>query len=441
MPLTQLELKRKVEYIEETTILLQKVSDLQDELLMFSAKSGVEAQTIVNNITGYETSDTMQRHFAKMQVQREQQDKISFGLTTTSQLAGQMRPQAEQNVINLRGHIQNLEIDDPEKDSILQVINNYHSAVSLASNEDIKLSSTRQVESNSTPTISVVPDHHQNLLDSVQEICQNESFLQAIRDRNYSQALRKLCAMQSLSLFNCMKPYFSILDIDINQPSPSNGKTALDWINDSKPAESESKRIIRNELIKIGAKVGVKDSESVSALNTQSIFVPSSNEGVITSQSIYNATMRCSATDGSVTLDSLLKKYKTPDKNVALRRAGHQGNVSDIELLINQFRADVNSRSSNGFTALDWAFYNNQMEPYGVFNTLCWLKADQTTLKPLLAKYTHDDEKEFPLKDLALSRAIRAENQADIDTLVNRYKADMDAATAMLDTNQNRLKL
>lgn len=170
-----------------------------------------------------------------------------------------------------------------------------------------------------------------------------------------------------------------------------------------------------------------------------SFFVQSDSNRKVSSSSIYNTGMSQTTNSTSVTLDSILKRYKTKDKNVALRRAAHQGSVAHVELLINHFGADINNKSSNGFTALDWAFYNNQMEPLGVFNTLCWLGADQSTLRPLLEKYVTGDESEFPTKDIALARAMEQENQKDIRILVDKYKADMEKAQEILDTKTTSL--
>ncbi|MDF1758781.1 MAG: hypothetical protein P1U74_10885 [Legionellaceae bacterium] len=232
--------------------------------------------------------------------------------------------------------------------------------------------------------------------------------------------------------------YQSVIGIFHEREQYKNGKTTVsDSMKIFYEVNSVELDILNNRAFQLFKKAmnQVKTIRATSALIAHSVFLGGSTEGVVTSQDIYASTMSHSDPNSEVTLDILLNKYKVSDKNIALRRAGHQGNVIDVELLITKFGADVNGRSSNGFTALDWAFYNNQMEPYGVFHTLCWLKADQTTLKPLLSKYTHDDENEYPIKDIALARAIEAENKTDINILVNRYKADMDAARAIIDTS------
>lgn len=157
------------------------------------------------------------------------------------------------------------------------------------------------------------------------------------------------------------------------------------------------------------------------------------NSGVytVTSRSIYN-TLFGSNADTVPSLNSLLLKYKTskenslPSKELALRRAGHQGNRTDIEYLVNDYDADIHAKSNNGFTALDWAYLNNHMD---AVNTLCWLGADQSTLKPLLWKYVSKTESEWPTKNIALSRAAERGNQDDLLLLINSYKADIHSQT------------
>lgn len=141
---------------------------------------------------------------------------------------------------------------------------------------------------------------------------------------------------------------------------------------------------------------------------------------------IYDTTRQSAKTP---TLKELQEKYKTdaetglPSKETALRRAAHQGNVGDIEVLIEEYKADINSKSSNGFSSLDWAYFNGHM---GAVNTLCWLKADQSLLRPLLSKYVSDTEAEWPTKDIALCRAAEKGSIKDIEVLVNKYKANLD---------------
>jgi hypothetical protein len=125
-------------------------------------------------------------------------------------------------------------------------------------------------------------------------------------------------------------------------------------------------------------------------------------------------------------LKELQLKYKAPketslpSKELALRRAASKGADKDVSHLISDYGAEVNSKSSNGFTALDWAYFGSHMS---TVNTLCWLGADQTNLKPMLWKYVLDNEAEWPVKEIALQRAGQAGNIKDVKLLVSRYEA------------------
>lgn len=123
---------------------------------------------------------------------------------------------------------------------------------------------------------------------------------------------------------------------------------------------------------------------------------------------------------------SLKTETSLPSKELALRRAARLGNHRDVEYLITHYNVDINGQSGNGFTALDWAYFGSHME---IVNTLCWLGADQSTLKPLLWKYVLDTESEWPVKEIALKRAVEKENCEDVRLLVTRYEAGIDSKT------------
>lgn len=148
----------------------------------------------------------------------------------------------------------------------------------------------------------------------------------------------------------------------------------------------------------------------------------------MSSQSIYNAMFGKTNNANTPPLNVMRHKYQAstekelPSKETALRRAAAKGNVNDIEYLINDYSVEVNSKSSNGFTALDWAYKNNQMT---AVDTLCWLKADQSILKPLLWKYVLDNESEWPKKDIALWRSAEKGNIKDVRLLVEKYEANI----------------
>ena len=149
-------------------------------------------------------------------------------------------------------------------------------------------------------------------------------------------------------------------------------------------------------------------------------------QGFISSTQIYASFMRSGPTTQS--LNGIKRTYQLatesqlPSNETALRRAAFKGNVDHIEALILEYDTAVDARGSNGFTALDWAYHENQMD---ALDALCWLKADQSLLKSLLEKYTLDTEAEWPIKQVALVRSIEAHRLDDVRCLVERYHAEV----------------
>jgi SAM-dependent methyltransferase len=101
--------------------------------------------------------------------------------------------------------------------------------------------------------------HHQ-LRRNAEALCKDNQdytgYLKAIKDKNYSLALRKACGAGVLSLVNCVLKYKTSLDIDINQPSSSNGWTALDWIENNETTDPAIKVSIIHELAQHKAEHG-----------------------------------------------------------------------------------------------------------------------------------------------------------------------------------------
>ena len=73
------------------------------------------------------------------------------------------------------------------------------------------------------------------------------------QNKPVSLAFRKACAYGALSIVQIMLEDRTLLDnFDVNEES-SNGKTALDWINDNKTLNENRKEIIRKLLRNAGA--------------------------------------------------------------------------------------------------------------------------------------------------------------------------------------------
>ena len=275
MPLTKHEVQSAIQCLTDITRQLTKMAKLEHELSIFVARNGMEASMVAGNIYGNETTASMERQLAKMERQSEQQRRIGAELEDVAKGAGQMRPQAEHAVINLQEHMHtHVGISDTEKTHIIRAIREYRLSLSIASGGKLSppgIDAVEHPESVRPPIASTSrPDYHQSLLSEATKNCSEASFLKAIQDRNYSQAMRKLCAAQSLVLLQVMKPFLSSLAIDINQPAPSNGWTALDWLDSSLPVTSENKRIMRAELIGLGARSGRNTTATLSRFETTS---------------------------------------------------------------------------------------------------------------------------------------------------------------------------
>jgi len=109
-----------------------------------------------------------------------------------------------------------------------------------------------------TPFLSASP--HNQLLCNAETFCKDnqdhDDYLEAIKNKNYSLALRKACAAGVPLLINLILQYKTSLDIDINQPSSSNGWTALDWIEKNQTIEPTIKASIIHTLVQHQAEHG-----------------------------------------------------------------------------------------------------------------------------------------------------------------------------------------
>lgn len=98
---------------------------------------------------------------------------------------------------------------------------------------------------------------HNYLAAEVKKFCGNEkkyeSFIQAVEGKEYAVALRKACAIGCLPLVRALLKFSSQLKFDINQPSPSNGFTAFDWILSVKEKDCPEKSMIISILERYGA--------------------------------------------------------------------------------------------------------------------------------------------------------------------------------------------
>ena len=91
----------------------------------------------------------------------------------------------------------------------------------------------------------------------VKKFCGNEkkygNFLIAVEKKEYALALRKACAFGSLPLVRALLKFSPQLGFNINQQSPSNYFTALDWISSVKEQDCPEKGMIISMLERYGA--------------------------------------------------------------------------------------------------------------------------------------------------------------------------------------------
>ncbi|MDR3503309.1 MAG: hypothetical protein P4L79_12095 [Legionella sp.] len=72
---------------------------------------------------------------------------------------------------------------------------------------------------------------HEQLCSEIKHVCTEkyQSVLDVIQSKQYALALRRVSAIGHIELMSILLRYKDLLGFDINEPSKSNGKTALDW--------------------------------------------------------------------------------------------------------------------------------------------------------------------------------------------------------------------
>ena len=100
---------------------------------------------------------------------------------------------------------------------------------------------------------------HAHLLKKAEALCEYRphyaKYLETIKKGEYAFALRQACAVGSLPLVHLLLKHQHDLKMDLNQPSLSNGRTALDWIRHAAVSDN-IKTEISQALINRGAKTG-----------------------------------------------------------------------------------------------------------------------------------------------------------------------------------------
>lgn len=97
-----------------------------------------------------------------------------------------------------------------------------------------------------------------SLFMDIKKICKHELILEPVIKKNYEVALRRACAGLKLSVVKILLEYKDkkALEININKPSDTEQKTALDWVTTAKTRNNQAlaqQKLIIELLIKAGA--------------------------------------------------------------------------------------------------------------------------------------------------------------------------------------------
>lgn len=123
----------------------------------------------------------------------------------------------------------------------------------------------------------------------------------------------------------------------------------------------------------------------------------------------------------AVPLLGICHKYNTDEPDLALRKAAKDGDVSDVECLLLDYNASLDTKSSNGFTALDWALKNGKL-PKQVFLLIYHMQSCDSP-----AKYLLENSHCFEVadKNSLLAYAIHRKNKTDQALLIDTFQADI----------------
>lgn len=105
-----------------------------------------------------------------------------------------------------------------------------------------------------SPDLSVLS--HDNLLSAVKKLVGAKQdfapLMQAILNKNYGLALRRVCVVGHIELIKIILSFKEQLGFDINEPSKTGEKTALDWL-EAASLDSNNKKAGIDLLVKTGA--------------------------------------------------------------------------------------------------------------------------------------------------------------------------------------------
>ncbi len=101
------------------------------------------------------------------------------------------------------------------------------------------------------------PDYHTILLNRAKPLC-TPNYLHYLQEKKYALVLRNACNDLNFKLIKLLLHYKTRLNIDVNEPSKTGNKTALDCANASTKGTKANKEMILNLLAVAGAKSGLE---------------------------------------------------------------------------------------------------------------------------------------------------------------------------------------
>jgi hypothetical protein len=247
--------------LEDATLQLQKVSDLQDSMLMSMATTGMQVFSLLNT----QLTSAQVDEFGT--TTRSRDALLGQQLEEASKLAGEKRILAERAIPLLTQYTLS-NTDSQENAHITQVIAVYKAKVAEVFSIEDSIKAPVGSLQPSPPSSSSVPDPHEELLSKAEKICAQKdefsTFMAALQNKKYNLAFRKAVAVGSLPLVHMLEKYIAVLSINVNEPS-SNGWTALDWLDDNKTLNkdiaAEIRRILKVHHAQNGTRVRTQAQE------------------------------------------------------------------------------------------------------------------------------------------------------------------------------------
>lgn len=131
-------------------------------------------------------------------------------------------------------------------------------------------------------------------------------------------------------------------------------------------------------------------------------------------------------------LNGMLKKYGVRTKEQALLLAASQGAVDDVLSLVSEFDAPLNTLcQESGLMPIELAYKHNKFKCVATLLRFHRCKKVYSELVDLLLKYA-TEEGNYPYKELALARAMEAQDVNSIKIFIEKYDTNEEHAESLL---------